>query len=227
MTSAVNTLASIPTYRQSTVGQASATAGKQSLSQTDFLKLLTAQLKDQDPTKPVDNDQLVSQLAQLSTVDGINNLNKAVTAIAGKLDQNAVGPATGLIGRTVLVPGDTAARLPDGTVAGGVDLPAAADDVSVTVKDMTGKALRVLDLGPQPTGLAFFTWDGLDASGKPAPGDNFQLSAASRRAGVTTTRATQVYGRVSGIDLTNAAAPTLGVDGIGPTPLASVRRVVG
>ncbi len=82
MTNGVNNLTGIG---QSPVTFASSKVGKTSLDQADFLKLLTAQLKNQDPTKPVDNDQLVSQLAQLSTVDGINRLNTTVTGIANRL----------------------------------------------------------------------------------------------------------------------------------------------
>jgi len=93
MTTGVNGLTGIATVSQNPVTQASKTAGRTALTQTDFLKLLTAQLKNQDPTKPVDNDQLVSQLAQLSTVDGIATLNKTVTGIADRLAQPTPVPA--------------------------------------------------------------------------------------------------------------------------------------
>jgi len=92
MTTLVGNAQNLPIYTPTPVAAASATAGKLTLSQTDFLELMTAQLKNQDPTQPIDNNQMVAQLAQLSTVDGISKLNTTVTRIASDLDRFA--PAT-------------------------------------------------------------------------------------------------------------------------------------
>ncbi len=231
MTTSVNIPAGIRTVSQNPVAQASQAAGKQSLNQTDFLKLLTAQLKNQDPTQPVNNDQLVGQLAQLSTVDGINKLNTTMSAIGTKLDggsaASAQANATALIGKSVLVPGSAATRATDGSVSGAVDVPATASDVVVTIADTNDKTLRMLDLGPQPKGLATFHWDGTDANGASVGAGQVRVSAYTLIGAQRTAATTNVVGRVSGVDLTSTAAPSLIVDSPGATALAAVRQIGG
>ncbi len=227
MTNGVNSLAGLTGLSQNPVTQLSKTAGKTALSQTDFLKLLTAQLKNQDPTAPVNNDQLVSQLAQLSTVDGINTLNTTVSGIGAKLDGNSAASAVALIGKSVLVPGDVATRQNDGSVVGAVDVPAAADKVVVTIADRNGTLLRTFDLGAQPKGLAAFRWDGTDASGASVSAATVRVAAQIVNTGRSTAAPTDVLGRVTGVDLSNAAAPSLVVDGAGSVALSAVRQVAG
>lgn len=216
---------------QNPVTQASKTAGKQSLTQADFLTLITTQLKNQDPTAPVDNTQLVSQLAQLSTVDGINTLNTTVggigTQLSGNTAASAVTNATALIGHPVLVPGGTATPVADGSVTGAVNVASAATDVIVTIKDMTGTALRTLDLGAQPQGQAGFRWDGTDASGAPTHAARVQLSAYTVNGTQRTAATTDLVGTVSAVDLSNASAPMLVVPGLGSVPVSAVSRIGG
>lgn len=229
MTTSVNGLTGVTTISQNPVAQASATAGRQTLSQTDFLKLLTTQLKDQDPTQPVDNNQLVSQLAQLSTVDGINTLNTTVSAIGTQLSGNAAaaanGNATALIGRRVLVPGSTAVPAADGSVSGAVNVASAANDVVVTIKDMGGTALRTIDLGAQPAGQAAFRWDGTNAAGTAVNAARVQLSAYTVHGSSRTPVTTDLVGTVSAVDLSSAAAPMLVVPGLGSVPLSAVSQI--
>lgn len=229
MTTSVNGLTGITTVSQNPVTRSSKAAGLQSLTQQDFLKLLTTQLKNQDPTAPVDNNQLVSQLAQLSTVDGIAKLNTAVGEIGTQLGTAAsadgVSNATALIGRRVLVPGSTATPANDGSVTGAVNLPTPASDVIVSVTDMSGRALRTLDLGPQPVGHAAFHWDGTDAAGAPTNARQVQLSAYRLNGSARAPATTDVVGVVSAVDLSNPSAPMLVVPGLGSVPVSAVAQV--
>jgi flagellar basal-body rod modification protein FlgD len=138
-----------------------------------FMTLLVTQLKNQDPLNPMDNAQLTSQLAQLSTVTGINQLNTTLTSLQSNFQSSETLQATGMIGKGVLVAGSDI-TLSSGKAILGVDLGTAADKVVVNITDpSTGKVIQSMDLGAQPAGTVPISWDGvldpnqLDASGKP------------------------------------------------------------
>ena len=133
--------------------------------QSSFLTLLVAQLKNQDPTNPMDNSQLTSQLAQISTVSGIEKLNTSLGSISGQIDSSQSLQASSLIGHGVMIPGGSvlAGKGSDGaasTTPFGVELTQAADKATATITDSTGKVVRTLDLGNLSAGVHSFTWDG-------------------------------------------------------------------
>ena len=130
-----------------------------------FLKLLVTQLNNQDPLNPLDNAQLTSQLAQMSTVSGIEKLNTAFASLLAQSGSSQVLPSASLIGRSVLVPGSDVALSQGGAVPFAIDVPQAADAVKVTVIDAAGKPVRTLDLGALPQGVKTLSWDGLGDSG--------------------------------------------------------------
>jgi len=142
-------------------------------TQDQFLTLLVTQLRNQDPLNPMDNAQVTSQIAQLSTVNGINQLNTTLLALSGQLDMSQSMQAASLIGKQVLVPGEKIA-LGSNTVDGvtnkvatpyGVDLISPANQVVVTIMDGSGKAVRQIEMGPQPAGVYTLDWDGKDNDG--------------------------------------------------------------
>ncbi|HEX4583976.1 MAG TPA: flagellar hook capping FlgD N-terminal domain-containing protein [Burkholderiaceae bacterium] len=178
----------------------------QSLSDT-FLKLLVAQMNNQDPLNPVDNSQVTSQMAQISTVTGISSLNTTVSQLVSQLQQSQALQSTQLSGHTVLVPGNsltlasTAASGSSSTqlaAYGGFSLAQAADTVSVTVKDSTGATVRTINLGALGTGVQDFSWDGTTDSGAKAAAGSYSYSVTAKANGqsVTTTAysAQQVVG---------------------------------
>src|SRR3569623_2873173 len=120
----------------------------QSLSQTDFLKLMTSQLQNQDPLKPLDNSEFVSQMAQFSTVSGIQALQNSFSTLATSLSPGQALQAASLVGHTVLTPSTTASLSAGGTMSLGVDAPASGD-VIVNVTDASGQLVRRIDLGTQ------------------------------------------------------------------------------
>src|SRR5450755_1727985 len=120
-----------------------------------FLKLLVTQLKNQDPLNPMDNAQLTSQLAQISTVTGISKLNDTMSALSASLGSNQYVQAAGLVGHTVLTPGNKL-QLASASAAGGVRLESAADNVLVTISDASGHAVRKIDMGAQSAGAQTF-----------------------------------------------------------------------
>lgn len=138
-----------------------------------FMTLLVTQLKNQDPMNPLDNAQITSQLAQLSTVTGVNKLNTTLDSLKASYQSSEAMQASNLIGHGVLVPGDYV-NLHKGASVLGVDLASAADSVKLIITDpTTGKDVDTIDLGPQKPGTIPLVWDGvldpskLDADGKP------------------------------------------------------------
>jgi len=167
--------------------------------QDKFMTLLVTQLKNQDPLNPMDNAAMTSQLAQLSTVQGINQVNSTLQALRSDQASQQSVQATNLIGKGVMVSGNSlslnTSKSSDGTttVSGavfGYDLASPADDVSVQVMDKNGNVVNNIDLGSGQIGSFTQVWDGKDDSGKQlADGDyTFKLTATS--AGKTLTDST-------------------------------------
>lgn len=147
---------------------------------SDFMKMLVAQMQYQDPTKPVDSAQMTSQLAQISTVDGINKLNDTMSSLAKGLQGNVISQAASMIGRDVLVPGNNIS-LTQGSAKFGVQMPASADAVNVSILDNSGKTVKVMSMGPQAAGNLPITWNGTNVNGESLQSGNytFQVSATS------------------------------------------------
>ncbi|MEO7494020.1 MAG: flagellar hook assembly protein FlgD [Massilia sp.] len=158
----------------STVNAKKAVATDSVQADTDkFMTLLVTQMKNQDPMNPLDNAQITSQLAQLSTVTGVNKLNTTLDSLKASYQSTEALQATNLIGHGVLVEGDFA-KLQGGTSILGVELATPADKVQVIITDpRTGKDVDTIELGANPAGVVPLAWDGvpdptkLDASGKP------------------------------------------------------------
>jgi flagellar hook assembly protein FlgD len=137
-----------PTDIQALFPQAApATATKKQLGQSDFLKLMLTQFKNQDPTKPVDSAQYVAQLAQFSQVQGLADLNSAFKTLSDSVTSNQALQASSLLGREVLVPGSIATLAQGGTLSGAVDLPQSSGRVTVNIIDGSGSIVRQINLG--------------------------------------------------------------------------------
>lgn len=134
-----------------------------------FLKLLVTQLRNQDPMNPMENAELTMQLAQMSTVEGINKLNAGLETLMGSYRASQTLQAAGLIGHQVFVAGDRLGLSAEGMAIGGLDLAQTAAKVRVDILDAGGAVVRKLDLGSLPAGLSRFVWDGLDDAGAMLP----------------------------------------------------------
>lgn len=141
------------------------TSGKQELGKNQFLELMIAQLNNQDPLNPTQNEDFLAQLAQFSTLEGIQNLNESVGSMAGLMRSNAATQAAGLVGRAVLVPTDTA-LMPGEGFSGNVVLEESVSQVMVEISSPAGELIRRMALGPQAQGFARFDWDGRNDNGE-------------------------------------------------------------
>jgi flagellar basal-body rod modification protein FlgD len=176
-------------------GAAAASAGAASAArparedagaQDRFLRLLVAQMKNQDPLNPLDNAQVTSQMAQIQTVAGVERLNTTVESLAGHFAQLQALQGASLVGRDVLVEGDALATGAAGLRLGGFELTAPADRVRVEVLARSGAVLDTLDLGAAGSGRHGFEWTppaGVD----PAQADRFRVLAQRGSAAVAAT----------------------------------------
>jgi len=168
------------------VGTAAAKLTKEDNSpeaiQERFMALLVAQLKNQDPMAPMDNAQVTSQMAQLNTVTGISDMNKTMEKMAAGLAGNQTVQATGMLGRTVMMEGNSL-TLKDAKANGALELKQAADKVTVNVKDRAGNVVQSLDMGAQSKGVLEFDWDGKNADGKTVADGRYSFEVIATAAG--------------------------------------------
>lgn len=178
--------------------------------QSRFLTLLTTQLKNQDPLNPVDNSQMTSQLAQISTVDGIERLNKTLTAMmSGSSTQQAL-QAAALVGHGALVAGKNI-QLGDSGGVGGYDLASAADVVKIEIKDGNGNLVRTLTVEGQDAGVQNFVWDGKNSDGTAMTAGNYTFSVTATQGNNDVTVDPLQFGYISGV-VRNSTTGDLGID---------------
>ena len=147
------------------------------LGQDDFLTLMITQFRNQDPFEPMDNGEFLGQLAQFSTVSGIDSLNGAFEGLAGALRDEQALQAANLVGRTVLARADAGYFDGTSTMGGAVDLGGAATNVQVDITNSAGELVRTIDLGEQAAGTVRFEWDGRDSSGEIMDAGSYQIGA--------------------------------------------------
>lgn len=201
-------------------------ADRTQLGQEDFLELMTTQLQNQDPFKPMENGDFLAQIAQFSTVSGIQDLQSSFESLSQSLVSNQALQASGLVGRTVLVPTGLAALEEGGSIGGLVDVPASSNEVKVTVTDESGQTIRTLSLGGQPAGDARFKWDGIKDDGSFAAPGTYFVSASANYEGNDVALDTQTYAAVDSVTLGNNGGLQLDLRGVGRLDFSHVRQIL-
>lgn len=197
------------------------------LGQDTFLELMTAQLKNQDPMKPMDSSNFLGQIAQFSTVNGINDLVKSFSALSTSLQSNQALQASTLVGRTVLVESKTAPLTAGGTYNGAVDLKQSTGALNLDIKDAAGQVVKRLSLGAQASGLVPFQWDGLDDAGAAVPPGRYTVTAQAAIDGKEVNMPTLLRAHVDSVTLVpNGGSPKLNLNQMGSINLDRVREVM-
>jgi flagellar basal-body rod modification protein FlgD len=211
-----------------TAATAAGVNGAATLGGTNFLTLMLAQLKNQDPTSPVDSNTFLTQLAQLSEVQGINTLNTSFGTLSSSLTSAQTMQASSLLGHNALVTSSTATVATAGApVTGAVTVPQTTASVTLSIANAAGTVIKTVDLGAQAAGLANFTWDGTTSTGAAAPAGTYTLTAIY--GGQTTARAaatTAVNGVVDSVSMgAGTAGMTLNVAGVGSVPISALQTI--
>jgi len=139
-------------------------ASKDNLGQSDFLKLMTTQLQNQDPFAPMENAEFIAQMAQFSTVTCITEMGASLKGIAEQLGEFRIATAANLLGSSVMIPGNYARPDESGEIHGMLDLPSASGATSLTFSNAAGDLLHTMQLGAQPSGLVGFEWSDVPQS---------------------------------------------------------------
>ena len=220
-----------PTQNNLTAGNSTAATSSSSsgsstqLGQAQFLSLMVAQLKNQDPMQPMQNGEFLSQMAQFGTVSGIQDLQSSFGSLATALTSNQALMASSLVGRTVLAPGSTGYLAAGGTLGGAVDLPASTSDVVVNITDSSGQLVQRLDLGAQPAGTTSFAWDGTTAAGTAAAPGVYNVTAQALNGTQQYAPNTLVEARVDSVSLGGSNGLTLNLAGLGAVNLSDVKQI--
>lgn len=214
----------------SATGATSSTSSTSSTSATDlqntFLQLLVAQMKNQDPTNPMDSSQMTSQLAEINTVSGISQLNTTLTSLATQMSAGQQSQAALLIGSTVLAPGNSVTVASGKASSFGVQLANSVGDLQVVVKNSAGTIVNTLDLGKQSAGTIPVGWTPTDSAGNTLPDGNYTITAVGTINGQQATATTLAGATVQSVVMQNNGTPGLVLSNGSTVGLTSVAAIL-
>lgn len=206
--------------------QAGQVREQKDLGQQDFLRLMVAQVQHQDPMQPNASGDFIGQLAQFSTNDGIQKMQKSMEYLADSFQSNQALQASSLVGRKVLVPHNKFVLGEEGGAKMNADLPAPVSDLVAEIYGENGELVNKIPLGSKNAGLFAFEWDGKNSAGERAPQGNYKVLVKGRyenkEVGIKTLTAANVDSVSLGF---NGEGFRLNVAGIGSVPLYEVRQV--
>jgi flagellar basal-body rod modification protein FlgD len=210
---------------QSTLGASTAKTSTSSAAdaQDRFLKLLVTQMQNQDPLNPMDNAQVTTQLAQLNTVTGIEQLNKTLGQMAASSAAQQSLQAAMLVGRDVLIAGNQLS-FSGQPLRFGVDLPQAVDGITISISDSKGNVVESFRAGAQPQGATTLEWDGLDASGNVLPPGKYVVSANASSGSTAVTATTLISAKVQSVGSAADGSIQLQLAGAGNVGIADIKR---
>ena len=205
--------------------QGSGVKKKDQLGQAEFLELMIAQLKNQDPFKAMDPSQFLGQLAQFGTVSGISEMKEAFGTLSDAMRSSQVLDGATMVGREVLVPSDEVMLQAEGSVKGAIDVPTGTNALQVNIRDANGTLVRRMTL-PTTGGLQEFSWDGLADNGTRAAAGEYTFEAVANVAGKSGSLEMLMAGRVNSVTIDAATGLTLNTSNLGSRSLGDVRRVM-
>lgn len=171
------------------------------LGQEDFMKLLVAQMKNQDPNNPTDNGQFLAQIAQFSMVNGIDKLGTSFDSVAGSMNSTQAMQAAGLVGRQVLTETNTASLLDGKPLGGMTEIPDFADGLNIQVRDNYGKLVKTLSTQNFQPGEYSFSWDGTNEQDEVQADGEYSVTATALVNGKHLALPVQLYNTVESVTL--------------------------
>jgi flagellar basal-body rod modification protein FlgD len=211
-----------------TLDTAAAATRKKGLGQEEFLKLMTTQMTHQDPTKPMQNGEFLSQMAQFGTVSGIQDLQQLFKDFSTSISSDQALQAASLVGRYVSAPSDQGLLGAGGEIKGQVELPSSSPNVSVKILDTTtGDVVRVIPLGGQSAGTVSFAWNGMDANDVPAHPGVYKIQAEAGIDGVNTVLKPEIESKVESVSMgsgTNGVQVNL--KGLGAVSFNQIKQIL-
>ncbi len=200
-------------------------SGGDEIGQEGFLKLMTAQMNNQDPTKPMEGGEFFSQIAQFSSVAGIQDLQNSFTQVATALQSNQALQASTMVGRTVMIPSGEAVFNGEDPVVGKVGVPDATNQLIINVMDNTGQVVKTMNMGTRDAGVVDFSWDGRNEEGELMPKGDYTIEAIATTSSESIELATLLAERVESVTL-GSGGITLDLASDRSVPMSGVKQVL-
>ncbi len=194
--------------------------------QDQFMQLLIAQLKNQDPLQPQENGQFLSQLAQFDTATGIKDLQESFSSFTSTMQSSSALQASSLVGRSVLAPGGIA-QLDSGTpVVGQIDLGASTTNLTLEISDAAGQLVKTIPMGTQAAGVVNFNWDGTDNNGAPLASGGYKIKATATVGNDQIAQEVLVSARVDSVTIGQGGqGMKLNLAGLGSIDFSAVKEI--
>jgi flagellar basal-body rod modification protein FlgD len=216
--------------RTTTQTTGTTTAPKKELDQASFMKLLTMQLSYQDPFKPVDNAQMLSQMASMSTSEGISSLSTQMGKLNDQMISSQALQASSLVGQNVLLDSNMSYLDKEGTFSGVVAVGTTNKyaNIKVTIEDEKGQVIKEFPLEGDQKGNVEVAWDGTDKAGQRVAAGKYVIKASGTLDGKSESIGAYAYAKVDSVALGNAANPTrLNLRGLGSAFLQDILQISG
>ncbi|CAM2786904.1 flagellar hook assembly protein FlgD [Legionella worsleiensis] len=199
---------------------------RRSLGQQDFLRLMVAQVQNQDPMQPQPNGEFLSQLAQFSTNDGITRMQESLQQLASSLQSNQALQASALVGRKVLINSDNMALGTEGDVKAAVDIPTGLANPMASIYTESGELLKTFPLGQSAPGFFEFKWDGTGQNNERVAAGNYKIKVNGTYGGKEVALKTMTAANIDSVSLgQNGDGLKLNVAGVGSITLNEVRQI--
>lgn len=195
------------------------------LGQDEFMTLMLAQMKTQDPLNPMENGEFIAQLAQFRTVTGVEQLNNSFDKFSLSMQSSQALQASTLVGREVLISGNQGSLPANGNLNGSIGLPSSSNSVTLEIHNPAGDLLGEVALGAHPAGQVAFSWDGKLSDGKTVPPGAYQLRAKAVIDGKTEAMDTFVAAKVESVSLKSGREPVLNLANVGPMDFSQVSEI--
>lgn len=196
------------------------------LGQDVFLELMVTQMRNQNPLDPQDNSEFVAQLAQFSSVEGLDKLNNSMDDFVGSFQSSQALQASSMVGRQVKVDTDTAYLPSGGVVAGTIELPQSSNDLKMIVYDASGQRVSEELLGQQPAGDMNFAWNGLDNDGNQLAPGAYRFEVLANIGGEQVQVNTALSANVDSVTVGANGAINLNVAGVGSVSISGVKEIL-
>jgi flagellar basal-body rod modification protein FlgD len=224
--STTDPIAAYASQTQAALAAAQQKKSANNLGIDEFLTLMTTQLKNQDPMKPLDGTAFIAQLAQFGAVSGIQEMQGSIESLAASLRSTQTLNGATMVGREVLAPTDTVNFTQGVAVNGELDVPEGATSIEVRITDSNGDLVRSMNV-PVTDGMAAFSWDGLRNNGAAATSGTYDIEAIAKVGTSSESLNVLLSGRVSSVSIApNGAGLTLNTTALGSVAMADVRRVM-
>lgn len=195
------------------------------LAMEDFMSLMTTQLQNQDPLKPMESGDFLGQIAAFGTVSGIGDLQTSFDSFSKAMQSDQAIQGSALVGRSVLVPSSIGNMTAEDGLKGQINVAEPVTDLKVQIYDESGVAVRKIEMGAAD-GYTNFTWDGLDDNGEALAPGVYQFKATGTVSGDNTAFATAVVAKVDSVLVgSGSQGLTLNLGGIGSVPFSETQEI--